>query len=133
MQGMGVNDLLAVDLTEEELRVLRHGLLEWGGPARCTDRMALAMGFDSVDDLLRQGDRIRRALDNGQPMSQRDWVRALLATEIVFASDVLGSGHDWEATSGMSDHETIRVLRALQLKIPVGGSVDVLLRTNGPA
>jgi hypothetical protein len=131
---MGINDLLAVDLTDDEIRVLRHGLLEWGGPARCTDRMALAMGFESVDDILRQGDRIRTALDDRQPMSQRDWVRALLATEVVFASDVLGSGQDWESTSGLTDAETIRVLRSLQRKVPKAGfSLDVLLRTDRSA
>jgi hypothetical protein len=92
--------------------------------------MAQAMGFESIDDLFQQGDRIRKALADRQPLSQRDWVRALLATEIVFISDVIGSGVDWEVTCGLSDSETVRLLRSLQRKIPQAGSLDVLLRTD---
>jgi hypothetical protein len=130
---VGINDALSVELTDDEVRVLCHGLLEWGGPARCTDRMAVAMGFEDVEDLWGQGERIRQALADRQPLSQRDWVRALLATEIVFASAVLGSGTDWEATSGLSDADTIRILRSAQRKIPKAGTLEVLLRTDRPS
>lgn len=37
--------------------------------------------------------------------------------EIVFASDVFGSGIDWSTTVGRTDEETIRILRSLQRKI----------------
>lgn len=105
-------------LTDSERRLLRAGLLEWGGPARCTDDMAVAMGFESVDDLFAEGDRIRQALEKREPLSRTDWIRTLLATEVVFASNVLGSGHDWSITTGLSDQESVVLLRSVQAKIP---------------
>jgi hypothetical protein len=79
--------------------------------------MATALGFDSVADLLAEGYRIADDVSKGRPLTRRDWARALLATEVVFASDVLGSGHDWEATTGLDDASTIRVLRGVQLRL----------------
>jgi hypothetical protein len=35
--------MLSIDLTETERRLLRGGMVEWSGPARCTEEMALAM------------------------------------------------------------------------------------------
>ncbi len=48
---MSINEPIAVQLSDDEVEVLRHGLNEWRGPARCTKAMALAMGFDGLDDL----------------------------------------------------------------------------------
>jgi hypothetical protein len=50
-------------------------------------------------------------------MTREDWRRTLLATEIVFASDVVGAGTDWPVTTGLSDQETVAALRAIQKKI----------------
>lgn len=95
------DEVVDVALTDEERFLLEHGLVEWGGPARCTEAMAVAIGFDSVAELLASGYRIADALSKGKPLTRSDWTRALLATEVVFASDVLGSGHDWEVTTGL--------------------------------
>ena len=48
---------------------------------------------------------------------KNDWRRALLATEIVFVSDVLGSGVDWSTTTGMDDDETVRMLSSVQRQL----------------
>jgi hypothetical protein len=53
----------------------------------------------------------------GRALTPEDWRRALLATEIVFASDVVGAGTDWPITTGLSDQETITILRVIQTKI----------------
>jgi hypothetical protein len=111
-------DEIAVgDLTDEERYVLSRGLAEWGGPAHCTDALAAAMDFDNAAALLVEARRLRPLIRSGQPLSRRDWRRALIATEIVFASDVFGSGGDWSTTTGFSDEDTIRILRSLQRKI----------------
>jgi hypothetical protein len=66
-------------------------------------------------------------------MTQRDWVRVVLATEIVFISDVIGSGHDWRHTTGLQDDETLRLLRSIQRKVPFGThSLEVLLTPSSP-
>lgn len=43
--------------------------------------------------------------------------RALLATEIGFASEVVGSGMDWMADAEWDDEQTLRMLRDLQWKL----------------
>ena len=115
------DDLIDVPLTDEERLFLRCGLSEWGGPARCTDALAFAMGFRNVANLHEEGHLLQESLGRHEPLSQHDWVRTLLATEIVFASNVVGSGRDWSISAGFSDEDSIRLLRTLQRKIPIGG------------
>ena len=109
--------LIEIQLDDTERRVLRWGLVEWLGPARPTQELAQAMGFADVaelqDDVVRLGD----AIDARAPLTATDWVRALLATEIVFISDVVGSGSDWEITVGLPDDVSLRAIRRLQRKI----------------
>lgn len=109
--------LINFELNEEERFVLRCGIVEWGGPAQCTEELAVAMGFASVHDLFANTGRLVDAIEGGQPLSRTDWFRVVLATEIVFASDLVGSGMDWNATTGLSDVDTIRLLRAVQRKV----------------
>lgn len=104
-------------LSDEERELLRCGLLEWSGPARGTEEFAVAMGFPGLDGLLQEGKRIRARLASGESLEPIDWARALLATEVAFASDVVGSGHDWSITTGFSDEETVRILRSIQRKL----------------
>ncbi len=124
------HELVNVSLTDDERYVLNRGLVEWGGPARCTDAMAVAMGFESVRDLFAESDRILDVLDAKGPLSASDWTRTLLATEVVFASDVMGSGAEWPITTGLSDADTLRLLRQVQRKlvavrVPLGPRPDL--------
>ena len=76
------------------------------------------MGFRDEQDLLHgDGRRLRDALGRGEALTASDWRRTLLATEIVFASDVVGSGLDWSITTGLPDEETIWLLRTVQRKV----------------
>ncbi|MDT3395093.1 hypothetical protein RKE29_00195 [Streptomyces sp. B1866] len=104
-------------MTEKELKVLRCGLLEWSGSARGTEEFAVAMGFSSLAELLRESKRIRSALAQGEGLEPVDWARVLLATEVAFVSDVVGSGHDWSITTGFSDEEAVKILRSVQRKL----------------
>ena len=97
--------------------MLDRGLVEWGGPARCTEQMAVALGFDSVADLLEEGYRIADDISNERPLTRRDWTRALLATGVVFASSVLGSGYEWETTTDLDDATTLATLREIQSRL----------------
>jgi len=109
--------MISIDLSPEERDLLRQGLLEWGGPARCSEEMAIAIGFRSVAELLEESVKIADILLTATSMRELDWRRVLLATEIVFVSNVVGSGIDWVNTTGMSDEETIAILRSVQRKI----------------
>jgi hypothetical protein len=108
---------IAIQLDQQEIELLRSGLAEWGGPANATPELAVAMGFAGVEDLEVQARRLREALKDSIPLSAADWTRVLAATEVAFASNVLGSGLDWSSTVGLSDEATIRLLRKLQLKL----------------
>lgn len=108
--------IVEVGLTPEERALLRSGLLEWGGPANCTEELASAMGFEGLNGLRTEGRRIADQLGEGVALTRLDLLRALLATEFVFISDSVGSGSDWRGTVGMSDVDTITVLRGLQRK-----------------
>jgi hypothetical protein len=112
-----VETFVVSDLTDEERYLLSRSLAEWGGPAHCTDALAAAMDFGSAAELLAEAQRLAPLIRAGRGLSRRDWRRALVSMEIVFASDVFGSGIDWSATVGRSDEETIRILRSLQRKI----------------
>ena len=115
---MPVTPSIQLDLTDRETAVLRSGLDEWGGPARVTQELAVAMGFEDQADLFRDGDRLIEALQAREPLSALDWARTILATEIVFASNLVGSGRDWAITTGLSDAETLASLREIQRKVP---------------
>jgi hypothetical protein len=69
------------------------------------------MGFVDQRDLLAQCRRLRSALSDDMPLTQVDWARVLLATEIVFVSDLMGSGVEWPTTTGLSDESTIRTIQ----------------------
>jgi hypothetical protein len=114
---MLADELIEFALDDSERRLLRWGLADWGGPARCTEEMAVAMGFRSIDDLFMEGDRLSATLERAEAMTRFDWCRVLLATEIVFASNLVGSGWDWSITSGVSDAESLVTLRRIQLKL----------------
>jgi hypothetical protein len=109
-------------LTDEERAILRAGLY-WRGPAYCTEEFAQAMGFRGIQDLFDEGDRIRTAIAQGLSLSRTDWTRALLATEIVFMSNIIGSGLAWPSITGFSDTSTLELLRGLQRKIVTGGVI----------
>ena len=112
-----MSETVAFDLTDQERQLLWRGLFEWGGPARPTDALAIAMGFQDTANLLNEGSRIGEVIRAGGSLSKPDWRRALLATEIVFASGVVGSGLDWSITTGFQDDKTIEILRSIQRKM----------------
>ena len=59
------NDLVHVDLTSEEGKVLRSGLLMWGGPATMTDEIARTLWFPSAVEFDADRDRLMSAIEAG--------------------------------------------------------------------
>jgi hypothetical protein len=108
---------IALGLTDEEQRFIVRALDEWGGPTRCTEEFAVAMGFLDVADFQAGRRRIAEELTTHGGLVPFDWGRALLAAEVVFASDVVGSGVDWSSTTTWTDEESIRLLRSIQRKV----------------
>ena len=119
-----LQEIVAVELTDAEWSMLTRAMLEWGGPARCTDVMAAAMGFGDVPGLFAATHRFVELTDGHRAMSRWDWARLLLATEIVFASTVIGSGLDWQTSD-------VRVTDADKLPHPAQPATQVGAR-RGP-
>lgn len=107
-----------VSLDDMERRFLRSALLDWGGPAHPTDALAVALGFTSADNLSREAWALWGRIEAGDALTTGEWRQGLITVEVVFASDVVGSGLDWRITSGISDEESIAILRGLQRKLP---------------
>lgn len=119
MAAVNATEAVDIRLSDAERAILRAGLAEWGGPAHCTEEFAVAMGFRSVEDLHEQVPRLTAAVAAGEPMTGRDWARTLLAAELAFISDFIGSGVEWATTTGFSDVDTIAVIRGIQRKAAV--------------
>jgi hypothetical protein len=113
----GSDDLVNFDLSADERELLCEGLSQWGGPAGCTDELAIAMGFEGAGDLLTEIARLAAPVSTGTPMSGRDWARTLVCAEIDFASDVFGAGVEWETVTAFSDTDSLRLLRLIQRKL----------------
>ena len=111
------HEAMVFPLHESEKAVLLAGLQQWGGPARPTNELAVALGFTDTGDLLQHCKRLAAALMAGTPLSALDWTRIVASAEINFASDVFGAGYEWSTCAGLSDVETIGALRTLQRKL----------------
>jgi phosphoglycolate phosphatase len=119
-----VSQAIEVELNHDERALLRWGLRDWGGPASPSEALARVIGFDSIADLHAEGKRIADLIWTGQPLIARDWTRALLATEFVWASEVYGSGLDSIFTFGYSDAEVVALLRSVQRKLRRVGAIQ---------
>lgn len=113
---------LNVVLSADEREFLIQGLVQWGGPATCTDDIARVIGFSGEADFRAGAKRIVGMLREASPMSGEDWTRALVATELVYASDRYGAGVEWETVSGWGDVESIHMLRGLQRRLVAVGA-----------
>ena len=109
--------MAGIDLTPEERDLLARGLTEWSGPATASVEIANLLDLAHPPVFLDETQAIARRIRAGEPLEPADWRRALLATEIVFASDVVGSGVEWSTTTGISDEDAIRLLRSAQRKL----------------
>ena len=119
--GMCPQRIVDVPLTERERRVLLGGIAEWGGPAHCTEEFAIAMGFRSLADLFETSERLWKSLKDCELLTAVDWVRVDNDRNSV-RSDVVGSGWDWQSTVGLTDGETIALVRSIQTRSRRRGS-----------
>ena len=113
-RGVDSTEVISVELPADEFALITWGLWQWGGPGYCTDAMAVAMGFSDAERMLDEIQLMLRSLKSSRSLTRRDWARALLAVEVVFASDVAGAAYDWEIVTGWTDEDSIGVLRRLQ-------------------
>jgi len=64
------NEVVAVELSGAERDLVEAALLEWGGGAHGTEKIAQAIGFESMHELWRERDRILAAGARSAPAVQ---------------------------------------------------------------
>jgi hypothetical protein len=122
---MAADELVSVELTDVERRLLTAGLMEYGGPAAGAGVLAPLVGVDGVDAFFLLTDRLSVAIQTGQPLSDLDWARALALTEICWASDILGAASDF--STNLPDEVALPTLRSLQRKLVTGARVQAMI------
>jgi hypothetical protein len=112
---MADDELVVIDLTDDERLLMFHGLNEFLGPARGAPLLTPLLGLSSVENFYTLVRRLREAMRNHESLSNLDWERALLLTEISWASAVLGAGLDF--ATNFRDEEAAPLLRSIQYKV----------------
>ncbi|MEU5874927.1 hypothetical protein AB0A73_25615 [Glycomyces sp. NPDC047369] len=112
---MGQQISLGFDADEREF--FARALGESSGPAHVTDALAVFVGFADAADMVKRCNDIAGRVRRDGRIDAADLRRSQLACEILFSSDIHGSGLDWEATTGLSDAEAIGLLRRVQVKM----------------
>jgi hypothetical protein len=109
------DDLVAIDLTDDERTLMVQGLNEYGGLARGAPLLAPLMGLSTVHEFYELTWRLRETISAKKPLSDLDWARALLLTEISWASAVLGSGVDFG--TNIRDEKAAPLMRSIQYQV----------------
>lgn len=116
---------LDVDLTGEERGLLLTCLRDWSQPVPGWQLVAPMVGNKSIDEFLEQTSRLTSALEKGDSLSELDWLRALVLTEIGWASQPLGPRRTGAARMG--DEQALTALRSLQRKIVTGEGIQLFV------
>lgn len=113
--GMPVEPRKSFDLDADERALLASGLMAWFGPLEVSESLAVALGFHGVEDMFVEGERIAREIGTGEPLTARDWSRALAAVGFAFVAEA----DEWTSIRGGTDAYWIDLLRRVQHKVPL--------------
>ncbi|ULP44608.1 hypothetical protein [Mycobacterium lentiflavum] len=115
------SELVAVDLTEREREFIQQALEQWALSAADSPFPFQALGLSTWDEFGDLTVRLKRAVADGESLTDLDWARVLFLTEITWASGLVGAGLDFATVTGFSDTEAVSLLRSLQRRRKIGG------------
>ena len=92
-------------------------LKQWRSVASYKPLPITMLGFSSWPEFDGAVEELRDTIERQQPLSELDWTRVLVLTEIALASNVLGAGLDFELVSSVSDTDAVELLRSIQRKL----------------
>jgi hypothetical protein len=122
-------ELVAIDLDDDERELMVQGLNEYFRSAKSgIPFIVLLFRLSGVEEFQALVWRLLEAVDNKEPLSAFDWSRALLLTEIAWASDLVGSGIEFAKIR--SDEEVMPLLRSIQYHLAFRGGHSTLLFDN---
>ena len=108
-------ELVPIELTDEERKLMVLALNEYGGTAQHTYKLLCrVLGQSNLDEWARLVNRLIEAIRNKEPLSDLDWARALYLTDISFGSTLVGSGLRFGPAA---DEYWFEILRSLQGKV----------------
>ena len=110
-----------LDVTEEERDVLLTCLSGWGGHAM----VAPMVGVPPDTPLHRYAVRLYDVVNDDEPISELDLIRAVLLTELCWGSAVLGAGIDFPVIG--NDEKALPAIRSLQRKIVTDERIELLI------
>jgi hypothetical protein len=111
------SELVAVSLTQNERDFIQQTLEQWGLSAASAPFPFQVLGLSTWEEFGELIVRLEHSVTDGEPLTDLDWARVLFLTEVTFASDLVGSGLDFDAVTRFSDSEGVSLLRSLQRKI----------------
>ncbi|SPM35894.1 hypothetical protein BN1232_04159 [Mycobacterium rhizamassiliense] len=129
---MTPTELVDIALTDDERRLLFHGLNEYGGSIQYKPVMTRALGLSDRDTFYDLIQRLLNAIGQNQPLSKLDWARVVFLTEVSWVSTLVGSGLDF--ATNFRDDAAAPLLRSVQWKINrhgIDGSVLSPEHTDG--
>ncbi|OBK43305.1 hypothetical protein [Mycobacterium kubicae] len=113
---MSESEAIAFDLTDDERALMLHGLNQYFGSAeRAVPLLCPILGvieYDEFDSLAR---RLYEAIRERAPLSDLDWARAVVLTEISWASDLVGAASAFATI--VPDEVAIQLLRDIQREV----------------
>jgi hypothetical protein len=83
------------------------------------------VGVASGVEFLQLLNRLMTAIESSEPLSDLDWARALVMTEISWGSGFLGAGTEF--WSNMRDDEAAPLMRSLQNKLVTSERIELLI------
>jgi hypothetical protein len=128
---MSDDPLVAIDLTDAERDFMFRSLGEWAGPARGADLLLPVFGLSTSRELIDMAWHLGISIRDSARLSDLDWARALLLTEISWGSNLLGAGLD--ANTRGFDAIAVELLRSIQYKVSSAERLRLLKQHVGLA
>jgi len=122
-------ELIAIDLTDDERDFMQTALTEFGGTASYKPFPIKVLGVSTDDEFEDLVDRLRMAVARKYPLSELDWARAQLLTEMCWGSDIIGAGIDFQYSC--RDELAAPLMRSIQRKLRRYGVGGALFPDNG--
>ena len=113
----GSSELVAVDLTDDERDFIRQAMHQWESSASRQPFPFQVLALSTWEGFGKLTLRLERAVTDGEALTNLDWAQVLFLTEVTGASDLIGSGLDFDVVTSFSDTGAVTLLRGLQRKI----------------
>jgi hypothetical protein len=118
-------DTVGVELADDERQLLVLALNEYLGPALGAPLLTPLVGLAAETEFIPLVTRLMTSIEQREALSDLDWARALVLTEISWGSSLLGAGIEF--ASSMRDEKAAPLMRSLQYKLVTAERIRMLI------